>query len=129
MCVCVCVCVCVSLWILGTIRTFFILLQVSLQFGLDHTGMSQGLINEKYFIWLFLRKIAFFVKMCCIRDTMLRMQHSDVAYATLCCICDTMLRRRHPYVAYATTCCICDINVTNTHKHVHANTCKRQKMV
>ena len=79
----------------------FILLQDSLQFGIVYTGMIQGLNNRKYFIWLF-EKNRSFVKICCICDKMLHMQHSDVAYATV--------RHMRHHFAYATPlCCIHDI--------------------
>ena len=49
----------VSLWILGTTRTFFILLQVSFQFGMVHMRMNQDQNIKKYFLEPFLRKITF----------------------------------------------------------------------
>ena len=96
----------------------FILLQDSLQFGIVYTGMIQGLNNRKYFIWLF-EKNRSFVKICCICDKMLHMQHSDVAYATVRCICDIILRMQHPYVAYTTSCGVCNVVVAHTHAQLN----------
>ena len=96
------------LWILGTTRTIFILLQVSFQLGMVRRRMNQDLNIKKYFQEPILRKIPF-------SKNLLHTQHF-VAYATrkwcirnICCICNILLHMQHAFVAYATFCCICNI--------------------
>ena len=106
-----------TLWILGTTRTIFILLQVSFQFGMVHPPMNQDLNGKKYFQEPILRKIpfcenllhthhfvAYATRKCRIRNILLHMQHANVAYATFCCICNTQMSHMQ-HVAYATQKC------------------------
>ena len=46
-----------------------------------------------------------FMKKCCIRNTMSRMQHANVAYATSCCVCNTHVSHMQHDVACATHVC------------------------
>jgi len=85
---------CNALWILGTTRTIFILLQVSFHIGMVHMRMNQDLNIKKYFQEPILRKIPF----C---ENLLHMQHF-VAYATCKCRIRNILLHTQHFVAYAT---------------------------
>ena len=52
--------------------------------------------------------------LCCIYNTLLRMRHRGVAYATWCRICNTMMHMRHLSVAYATSCRVCNTFLQKT---------------
>ena len=55
--------------------------------------------------------------MCCIRNTMSRMQHAYVAYATSCCVCNTHVSHMQHNVAYATSEC-CIRNIVSRMQHI-----------
>ena len=110
-----------SLWILGTTRTIFILLQVSFQFGMVHVRMNQDLNIKKYFQEPILRKIpfcenllhtqhfvAYATRKCRIRNILLHMQHTNVAYATFCCICNMQMSHTQHVACATQKCCKCN---------------------
>ena len=77
-----------TLWILGTARTFFGSLQVSLQFGTVHLSTNQDPTIKKYFIWHYLKKSLFGKNVLHMQHT-LHIQYMYVAYVTyMCCICN-----------------------------------------